>query len=202
MKLNRTVAIVTLFLFALLLPITVTPVFADMTTTDVQIATESGATYLTTTTISTTSTVVATPIPPRSTPIPTSAGPFYLPSGFFPSANALTNQIFRIIMVIAVVLVFAYLVLGGIQYITSGGEKAKTEAARNKIVSAIVGLIIVASSYAILTIILNFIGYRDTGEFLDVGAPGPTVLISPTPTPLIIITPTPTPTSPLQKLLQ
>ncbi|CAN5297372.1 hypothetical protein BH10PAT2_BH10PAT2_0120 [soil metagenome] len=202
MKSKLTAILTSLFVIAaLVLPMD--QAFAQ-TTTQLNIATVSGATYLTTTTISTSSTAVVT-----ATPVPTTAAgtpvkfpyPFgfvLLPSGFFPSATALTNQIFKIVMVISIVLVFAYLVLGGIEYITSGGEKAKTEAARNKITSAIIGLIIVASSYAILTVVLNFIGYKDTTTFLDVGVPGPAVVATPLPAPLV----TPTPTSALQKLLQ
>lgn len=179
------------------------PVLAD--NTNVQITTESGATYLTTTTISTTSTQVSplgTPVP-AGTPIPVPPGtqPIYLPPGFFPSVNALTSRLTQIIMAVAVILVFAYLVMAGIQYITSGGEKGKTEAARNKIISAIVGLIIVASSYAILSIVLRFIGYSDFNGVLNFD-PTPTVVVTPAPTPTPTPVPTPTPTSALQKLLQ
>ncbi len=171
---------------------------------DVVIATQSGATYLTTTTTTTTvETVTTTPTPIATlsgTPIPIAQGHVFLPPGFFPSANALVNDLFKVIMIIAVILVFAYLVLGGFQYITSGGEKGKTEAARNKMISAIVGLIIVASSYAILTIVLNFIGYRDVTGFLQVG---PTVTPTPvaplvSPSPLV----TPTPSSLLKQLIK
>ncbi len=82
--------------------------------------------------------------------------------GFFTNANDLISKLLSIVMVIGVILVFAFLVLGGIEYITSGGEKGKTEAARNKITSAVIGLIILASSYAILTIVLGFLGTNTT----------------------------------------
>ncbi len=78
-------------------------------------------------------------------------------SGFFSNSTDLVNALLKVVMVIGVLLVFAFLVMGGIEYITSGGEKGKTEAARNKITSAVIGLIILASSYAILTIILGFL---------------------------------------------
>lgn len=77
--------------------------------------------------------------------------------GFFQSGQDLVDNLLKIVMIIGVLLVFVYLVLGGIEYITSGGEKGKTEAARNKITAAVVGLIILASSYAILTIAVKFI---------------------------------------------
>lgn len=53
---------------------------------------------------------------------------------------------------------FAYLVFGGIQWITSGGDKASLEAARNKITHALVGLVIVASAWAVITLVAQFFG--------------------------------------------
>lgn len=66
-------------------------------------------------------------------------------------------------LLLSALLVFGYLVMGGIQWITSGGDKGKTEAARNKITAALVGLAIVASSYAIMQIIAFFFGINIFG---------------------------------------
>lgn len=79
--------------------------------------------------------------------------------GFALDIGNVINFVLRVVMVIAVLLVFFYLVMGGIEWITSGGEKGKTEAARNKITAAVVGLIILAASYAILTLLLRFLGF-------------------------------------------
>lgn len=72
-------------------------------------------------------------------------------------------------LLIAGLLVFAYLILGGIQWITSGGDKGKTEAARNKITAALVGLAIVASSYALMQVVAYFFGIDvfNLGQTLD-----------------------------------
>ncbi|PIR64185.1 MAG: hypothetical protein COU64_00515 [Candidatus Pacebacteria bacterium CG10_big_fil_rev_8_21_14_0_10_40_26] len=67
-------------------------------------------------------------------------------------------------MVLAALLVFMYLIWGGIEWITSGGDKGKTESARNKITAAVLGLIVLAASYAILLIALNFIGFENLGD--------------------------------------
>jgi hypothetical protein len=80
-------------------------------------------------------------------------------TGYATDLGSIINFVLRIVMIIAVLLVFFYLVLGGIEWITSGGEKGKTEAARNKITSAVVGLIILAASYAILTLLLSYLGF-------------------------------------------
>ncbi len=66
-------------------------------------------------------------------------------------------------ILVSALLVFGYLVLGGVQWITSGGDKGKTEAARNKITAALVGLAIVASAYALMQIIAFFFGVNIFG---------------------------------------
>jgi hypothetical protein len=72
--------------------------------------------------------------------------------------GSLISAVVSALLVISALLAFLYLVLGGIQWITSGGDKAGMEAARNKITQAIVGLIIVAAAYAIMLLVSNFLG--------------------------------------------
>jgi hypothetical protein len=88
-------------------------------------------------------------------------------SGFATNIGTVINFILRVVMVIAILLVFFYLILGGIEWITSGGEKGKTEAARNKITAAIIGLIVLAASYAILTLLLQFLGFGSLNTAID-----------------------------------
>lgn len=89
------------------------------------------------------------------------------PTGFATSFSGLINGVLSFIMVIGALLVFFYLILGGIEWITSGGDKGKTEGARNKITAAIIGLIILAASYAILQLALNFLGFSDLNAVFD-----------------------------------
>lgn len=84
--------------------------------------------------------------------------------GFATSIGGLINGVLSFVMVLAALLVFMYLIWGGIEWITSGGDKGKTESARNKITAAILGLIVLAASYAILLIALNFIGFENLGD--------------------------------------
>jgi len=53
---------------------------------------------------------------------------------------------------------FLILVMGGVEYLTSGGDKAKVESAQKRISAALIGLAIVASSYAVYMIVLEFFG--------------------------------------------
>lgn len=89
------------------------------------------------------------------------------PRGFATDFGGLLNGVLSFVLVIAALLVFFYLILGGIEWITSGGDKGKTEAARNKITAAVIGLIILAASYAVLTLALNFLGFGNLNEVFD-----------------------------------
>ena len=84
--------------------------------------------------------------------------------GFATDFGGMINGLLSFVMVIAALLVFMYLIWGGIEWITSGGDKGKTESARNKITSAIIGLVVVAASYAVLTLALNFLGFPDLND--------------------------------------
>jgi hypothetical protein len=85
-------------------------------------------------------------------------GTITVPTGYATTFGNLISFILRAVLAIGALLVFGYLVMGGIEYITSGGEKGKTESARNKITAAIVGLIILAASWALLNLALSFLG--------------------------------------------
>lgn len=56
----------------------------------------------------------------------------------------------------AILIALAFLIWGGIKWITSGGDKTALEEARNHIVSAIVGLVIVFLVYFILNLVVFF----------------------------------------------
>ena len=66
------------------------------------------------------------------------------------------GTVITLMFVVAVVIALAFLVWGGIKWILSGGDKSAVEAARNTIVAAIVGLVIVFLSYFILSVVLKF----------------------------------------------
>lgn len=72
------------------------------------------------------------------------------PGSYFGSFPELVNAIMNIVLTVGIIAVLFYLIWGGLEYITSGGDKSKTESARNKITSAIIGLIILISAWAII----------------------------------------------------
>jgi len=62
------------------------------------------------------------------------------------------------ILVIATLAAFIYLLLGGLSWITSGGDKAAVEAAQKRIQAAILGLFIVFAAWAVMLVIGRFLG--------------------------------------------
>lgn len=68
----------------------------------------------------------------------------------------LISALIRLTVVVAAIVFFFILVIGGIQWIASGGDKAQTEAARNRITAALVGLVIVFAAWAIVALINTF----------------------------------------------
>jgi hypothetical protein len=62
------------------------------------------------------------------------------------------------LFVAAFLLTFMFLIIGGIQWITAGGDKQALEKARNGITNAIMGLVIVAASFALMTLVGKFFG--------------------------------------------
>jgi len=89
------------------------------------------------------------------------------PSGFFTDIGVLINKALQFVLVIAALLVFLYLIWGGIEWITSGGDEDKTESAINKITAAVIGLIVVAASFAILQLALTFLGVGNINEVIE-----------------------------------
>src|SRR3972149_8863832 len=64
----------------------------------------------------------------------------------------------NLVLILAAVVFFFMLVIGGIKWITSGGDKGGTEVARNQITAALVGLVIVFAAWAIMQLIGGLFG--------------------------------------------
>ncbi len=131
----------------------------------------------TTTTITTLATPTPTPSPITSsvssnvggTNVPIGGTYFTLPQGFFPDFRTMVTSLLQIALIASVILVLFQLVTAGINWITSGGDKAKTDSARGKIVAAIIGLVLVVASWAVFLFILQLIGLKP-GEVIPFGS--------------------------------
>ncbi len=90
------------------------------------------------------------------------------PDGFAPDMGTLINATLTFVMVIAALLVLFYLIWGGIEWITSGGDKSKTESARNKITAAVIGIVILAAAFAIFQLVITFLGFSNLNDVFNV----------------------------------
>jgi hypothetical protein len=70
-----------------------------------------------------------------------------------PDADTLFNTILTYLLIIGALVAIIFLIWGGIKWITSGGDKAKVESARNTIIGAIIGLIVVFASFLIINLV-------------------------------------------------
>ena len=62
-----------------------------------------------------------------------------------------------ILFVIGIVVAIAFFIYGGIKWILSGGDKTAVETARNHIVAAVVGLVIIIAAFFILGAVIQLI---------------------------------------------
>ncbi|PIS08907.1 hypothetical protein COT75_04445 [Candidatus Beckwithbacteria bacterium CG10_big_fil_rev_8_21_14_0_10_34_10] len=90
-----------------------------------------------------------------------------IPGGYDPgtdiesASQSLTDifsNVFGVMTIIGGLMFILYFVIGGISWITSGGDKEKVEKAKNKMTNAAVGIIVVIASYSIAFIIGKILG--------------------------------------------
>jgi len=72
--------------------------------------------------------------------------------------SGVVSTIINIFLGLAGIVAFIILLWGGLQWILAGGDKEGTEKARKKITSALIGLALVFSAYALLFLVRAFFG--------------------------------------------
>lgn len=73
-------------------------------------------------------------------------------------AENIPQLIINLIFTLAIFLAVVYLMYGGIRWMTSRGDKIAVESARKHIMSAIIGLVVVAGTFFILNVLFNILG--------------------------------------------
>ena len=77
--------------------------------------------------------------------------------GFEDIANITVGSILsgaiQLILIVAALIFFFLLIVGGIRWMTAGGDKEKAGAARGQLTSALIGLAIVFAAWAIIRLI-------------------------------------------------
>lgn len=82
-----------------------------------------------------------------------------------------TVYLWRSAITIGSLAVIVYFLLGAFTWITSGGDKTKVEDARNKITNAIIGLVLLVSSFVLLSF-LSKILFAGEFDLLQLSIPG------------------------------
>ena len=94
----------------------------------------------------------------------------------FGTVNTLADAMalaINIVLGIGVSLTIVFLIIGGIQYITSKGDQKATIEARTSLTNAVIGFIVVVGAFTIKTILGNILGVTggdiDTEQIIPAG---------------------------------
>jgi len=68
----------------------------------------------------------------------------------------IVSALIRFSLVIAALTAFVFLIIGGIKWISSGGDKEQTAKAQGTITAALIGLVIVFAAWAIIRLVEAF----------------------------------------------
>jgi hypothetical protein len=72
------------------------------------------------------------------------------------NTGGIVGTIVQVLLLIAVIASLFFLILGGIRWITSGGDKSKIASARSTLIAAVVGLVISLAAFFILDFFVTF----------------------------------------------
>lgn len=88
----------------------------------------------------------------------------------FSTLGEVLNVLVPTSIIVAGLAALVFLILGGFQYLTSGGDKIAAQAARDRIIYAIIGLVIIVAAVALIQVIGAVFGFNIVG---NISWPGP-----------------------------
>lgn len=74
----------------------------------------------------------------------------------------LIQFVINIVLSVVALIALLFLIIGGFWYITSGGNEETAEKGKNTVINAIIGLVIIALSYVIVRVVINFVAGSST----------------------------------------
>ena len=80
------------------------------------------------------------------------------------TVNRMVSGAISLVLIIVSLIFFFILVIGGLKWITSGGDEKKVAAARAQITNALIGLVIVFAAWAIMQLIGTIFGISILGD--------------------------------------
>ncbi|MCX6783091.1 MAG: hypothetical protein NTZ20_03820 [Candidatus Levybacteria bacterium] len=84
--------------------------------------------------------------------------PVGIPGGGNANISSIINTAISLLFFVGVFLTIVMILISGIQWIMSGGDKGKIESARNRLTYSIIGFLLVISSFAIIKLIISTLG--------------------------------------------
>jgi len=72
-------------------------------------------------------------------------------------AAGLTENVLNWFFIIAAIICVVVIVWAGITYATAGGDEEKVESSKNRLIYAIIGVVLIIAAYAIVRVIYNAI---------------------------------------------
>lgn len=80
------------------------------------------------------------------------------------TVNGIVSGAINLVLVVVALVFFFILVLGGLKWVTSGGDEKKVGEARAQITNALIGLAIVFAAWAIMKLIGTIFGINILGD--------------------------------------
>lgn len=80
------------------------------------------------------------------------------------TVNRMVSGAISLVLIVVSLIFFFILVIGGLKWITSGGDEKKVAAARAQITNALIGLVIVFAAWAIMQLIGTVFGITILGD--------------------------------------
>lgn len=90
-------------------------------------------------------------------PVPTGI-PQQLQGGLQDSGKAILQTGLNLFFIAAVLLAVVFILIGGIQWITSSGDPGKISSAKKKILYSIIGFVVVAGAFLIFNLLTGLLG--------------------------------------------
>ena len=100
------------------------------------------------------------------------SAPDDVPTGGISQGSEIIQLLLTLVFITAIVVALFMLIYSGLQYIQSGGDKQKIEAARHRIVFTIIGLVVVFLSFMIVNMVGYFFGINLLGFSANNGTQG------------------------------
>ncbi len=92
------------------------------------------------------------------------AGGIEAPEGFSQNLGTTINTILSYVLGIAGLIAVVFIIVGGFRYLTSGGSKEGVTGAKNTLLYAIVGLIVIALAFALKVFVFKILGAEEAAQ--------------------------------------